>query len=104
MRRRGAAARSSERLCPADFTCLFNRRPRQEAGPHNSAAVATATPLLIVAHPLPESFQQLSGAGDWGGGGWLECRRREKKRSSVCVFGRVANLLRFSVDVVKDFH
>lgn len=86
MRRQGAAARSSEHLCPADFTCLFNRRPRQEAGPHNSAAVATATPLLIVAHPLPESFQQLSGAGNRRAGvvGVLEERKEEEQ--CVCVW------------------
>lgn len=60
-------ARSSESHCPANFTCLFNRRPRQEAGLYNCDAVATATPLLILLHPLAESFQELSeGVEVWG--------------------------------------
>lgn len=63
----------------ADFTCLFNQRPRQEASPHNSA-VPMATPLLIVAHPLPESFQPRGEVGTF------ECWRKERRRVCVCVF------------------
>lgn len=58
-----------------DFTCLFNQRPRQEASPHNSA-VPMATPLIIVAHPLPDSFQPRGEVETF------ECWRRER---SVCV-------------------
>lgn len=62
----------------ADFTCLFNQRPRQEASPHRSA-VPMATPLLIVAHPLADSFQQRGEVETF------EWWRRER-RSRVCVF------------------
>lgn len=62
----------------ADFTCLFNQRPRQEASPHN-CAVPMATPLLIMAHPLTESFEQ-RGEVDT-----CECWTRERRRGeSVC--------------------
>lgn len=61
----------------ADFTCLFNQRPRQEAGPHRSA-VPMATPLSIVAHPLAGSFQQRGEVETF------EWRRRER-RVGVCV-------------------
>lgn len=60
----------------ADFTCLFKQRPRQEASPHNSA-VPIATPLLIVAHPLPDSFEQRGEVETF------ECWRRERR--GVCV-------------------
>lgn len=56
----------------ADFTCLFNQRPRQEASPHRSA-VPMATPLLIVAHPLPDSFQQRGEVETF------ECWKRERR-------------------------
>lgn len=61
----------------ADFTCLFNQRPRQEASPHRSA-VPMATPLLIVAHPLADSFQQRGEVETF------EWWRRER-RAGVCV-------------------
>lgn len=94
-------ARSSERHCPPDFTCFFNWRPRQEAGPHKSAAVATATPLLIVAHPLPESFQWPSeGVGLWSVGGK---KRREAVCLCVCVFLGEQQAAEVWVEVLKDF-
>lgn len=64
----------------ADFTCLFNQRPRQEASPRGSA-VPMATPRLIVAHPLAGSFQQKGGEVET-----FEWQRRER-RAGVCVCG-----------------
>lgn len=61
----------------ADFTCLFNQRPGQEASPHRSA-VPMATPLSIVAHPLADPFQQREEVETF------EWRRRER-RAGVCV-------------------
>lgn len=65
----------------ADFTCLFNQRPRQEASPRGSA-VPMATPRLIVAHPLAGSFQQKRGER------WRRLSGRgEERRAGVCVCG-----------------
>lgn len=65
-----------------NFTCLFNQRPRQEASPYNPE-VAMATPLLIMAHPLPGSFQERGELGT------CECWRTDRRRGlhmHACAF------------------
>lgn len=66
-------------LLSGNFTCLFKPRPRQEADPHDSAA-SMATALLMMAHPLPESFQwsrEVETAESW---------TREHRKTCACVF------------------
>lgn len=74
------AVRTSEASLSADFTCLFNQRPRQEAGPtqlccpHGNAAVNCGA-----------STRGLLSAGERGEVGTRECRRRERRSVRLCL-------------------